>query len=97
MKKLRNHPLFLVAVALAIPLGVAFLYYDFYDGNDLVFYKQISVADNGDVLSFLRKHPKAAIAPDEHIRSAGFNLYETRSVQSAHPVLISQKCSVLRC
>ena len=97
MKKLRNHPLFLVAVALAIPLCVAFLYYDFYDGNDLVFYKQISVADNGDVLSFLRKHPKAVIAPDEHIRSAGINLSETRSVQSANSSSFSRTSSVLRC
>lgn len=97
MKKLRNHPLFLLTVALALPLGVAFLYYDFYDSNDLVCYKQISVADNGDVLSFLRKHPKAVIAPDDLFHSVGIHLSETRSVQSAHPASISQMCSVLRC
>jgi hypothetical protein len=97
MKGLRKHPLFLVAIALALPLGVAFLYYDFYDDNDLVCHTQISMADNGDLLSFLRKNHNVFVAVDEPLQSASINLFETKSFPSINSVSTTQTSSVLRC
>jgi hypothetical protein len=97
MKQLRKHPLFLLAIALALPLGVAFLYYDFYDDNDLVCHKQISMLDNGDLLSFLRKNPNVFAAADEPLQHASMNLSETKSFHSINPVSTIQSSSVLRC
>jgi hypothetical protein len=97
MKWLRKHSLFLVAIALALPLVVAFLYYDFYDDNDLVCRTQISMADNGDLLSFLRKNPNVFAAVDEPLQSASINLFETKSFPSTNPVSTTQTSSVLRC
>jgi hypothetical protein len=97
MRQLRKHPLFLLAIALALPLTVAFLYYDFYDDNDLVCHTQISMADNGDLLSFLRKNPNASAVVDEPLQSAGINLFETKSFPSINLVSTVQTGSVLRC
>ena len=97
MKLLRKHPMFLLAIAFALPLGVAFLYYDFYDDNDLVCHTQISMADNGDLLSFLRKNPNVFVAVDEPLQSVSINLFETKSFHSTNPVSTTQTSSVLRC
>ena len=97
MKWLRKHPLFLMAIALALPLGVAFLYYDFYDDNDLVCHTQISMADNGDLLSFLRKNPKVFVAVDELLQFASIDLFETKSFYSTNSTSAIQTSSVLRC
>jgi hypothetical protein len=97
MKRLRRHRLYLLAIALVLPLGVAFLYYDFYDDNDLVCLKQISMADNEDLLSFLRKNPKVLVAADGPFQSAGMNLFETTSFHPVHPASTTQMSSVLRC
>jgi hypothetical protein len=97
MKQLRRHPLFLLAIALAMPLSVAYLYYDFYDDNDLVCHKQISMSDNGDLLSFLRKNPHVFVAADEPFQQASMNLFETKSIHSINPVSTIQTSSVLRC
>ncbi len=97
MKRLRKYPLFLLAIALALPLSVAFLYYDFYDDNDLVCRKQISVADNEDLLSFLRKNPRVFVAADEPFQFAVINLFETKSFHSINPSSATQTSSVLRC
>jgi hypothetical protein len=97
MKQLRKHPLFLLAIALALPLGVAFLYYDFYDDNDLVCHKQISMPDNGDLLSILRKNPNVFVAADEPFQHASMNLFETKSFHSINSVSTIQTSSVLRC
>jgi hypothetical protein len=97
MRQLRKHPLFLLAIALALPLSVAFLYYDFYDDNDLVCHTQISMADNGDLLSFLRKNPNVSAAVDEPLQSASINLFETKSFTSINLVSTFQTSSVLRC
>jgi len=97
MKRLRKHPLFLLAIALALPLGVAFLYYDFYDDNDIVCRKQISMADNGDLLSFLRKNPRAFVVADDLFQSAGINLFDTKSCLCIIPASVTQTSSVLRC
>jgi len=86
-----------MAIALALPLGVAFLYYDFYDDNDLVCHTQISMADNGDLLSVLRKNPNVFGAVDEPLQSASLNLFETNSFNSTHSVSSIQTSSVLRC
>jgi hypothetical protein len=97
MKWLRQHPLFLVAIALALPLVVAFLYYDFYDDNDLVCRTQISMADNGDLLSFLRKNPNVFGPVDKHLQSASINLFEAISFHSINSVSTTQTSSILRC
>jgi hypothetical protein len=97
MKWLRKHPLFLLAIALALPLGVAFLYYDFYDDNDLIRLKQISMADNGDLLSFLRKNPRIFVAADEIFQSTCINLFETQSFNYINPASTNQTSPVLRC
>jgi hypothetical protein len=97
MRQLRRHPLFLLAIALALPLGVAFLYYDFYDDNDLVCHTQISMADNGDLLSFLRKNPNVFVAVDEPLQSASINLFETKFLPSINPASPTKTSSVLRC
>ncbi len=97
MKRLRKHPLFLLAIALALPLGVAFLYYDFYDDNDLVCRKQISVADNGDLLSFLRKNPRIFVVSDDPLQSVGISLFNTKSFLSFIPASAAQASTVLRC
>jgi len=97
MKQLRKHPLFLLAIALALPLGVACLYYDFYDDNDLVRHTQISMADNGDLLSFLRKNPYVFVAVDKSPQSSSIDLFETESFHSFNPVSSIQTSSVLRC
>jgi hypothetical protein len=97
MKRLRKHPLFLLTVALALPLCVAYTYYDFYDDNDLVCRTQISMADNGDLLSSLRKNPGGFVAVDVPLQSAGINLFETKSFDSINPVSTAQKSPVLRC
>jgi nitroimidazol reductase NimA-like FMN-containing flavoprotein (pyridoxamine 5'-phosphate oxidase superfamily) len=86
-----------LAIALALPLGVAFLYYDFYDNNDLVCHTQISVADNGDLLSFLRKNPNVSVAVDESLQSAGINFFDTKSFPSINRVSTTETSSVLRC
>jgi len=97
MKRFRKHPLFLLAIALVLPLGVAFLYYDFYDENDLVCLKQISMADNEDLLSFLRKNPRVFVAAHEPYRSAGINLCDTKPFLSIHSASPTQTNSILRC
>ncbi len=97
MKRLRRHPLFLLAIALALPLAVAFLYYDFYDDNDLVCRKQISMTDNGDLLSFLRKNPRVFVAAYEPSPSVGTEFLEGRSFLFACPASTTQTISVLRC
>lgn len=97
MKRLRKHPLFLLAIALALPLGVAFLYYDFYDDNDLVCRKQISMADNGDLLSFLRKNPRIFVVANDPFQSVGISLFNTRSFLSFIPASAAQASTVLRC
>ena len=97
MKQLRKHPLFLLTIALALPLCVAFLYYDFYDDNDLVCHTQISMPDNGDLLSILKKNPKVFVAAYEPLQSSSINLFETKSFHSVNPVSNTQTSSVLRC
>jgi len=97
MKRLRKQPLFLLAIALVLPLGVAFLYYDFYDDNDLVCLKQISMTDNEDLLSFLRKNPRAFVAAYELPQPAGINLSDTKSFLSIHSASPTQTNSILRC
>lgn len=97
MKRLRKHPLFLLAIALALPLGVAFLYYDFYDDNDLVCRKQISMADNGDLLSFLRKNPRIFVVADDAVQAVGISLFNTKSFLSFIPASAAQASTVLRC
>lgn len=97
MKQLRRYPLFLLAIALALPISVAFLYYDFYDQNDLACHTQISMADNEDLLSILRKNPKVFVAADEPLLPTGNNLFTTRSIHSINPASMAQTTSVLRC
>ncbi len=97
MRQLRKHPLFLLAIAMALPLGVAFLYYDFYDDNDLVCHTQISMADNGDLLSFLRKNPNVSAAVDESLQCAGINLFDKKSFPAINLVSTTETSSVLRC
>jgi hypothetical protein len=97
MKRFRKHPLFLLAIALVLPLVVAFLYYDFYDDNDLICLKQISMADNEDLLSFLRKNPRVFVAAYEPPQSAGINLSDTKSFLSIHSASPTQTNSILRC
>jgi hypothetical protein len=97
MKRLRRHPLILAAIALALPLGVAFLYYDFYDRSDLVCRAQLSIADNEDLLNFLRKNPRVLVAADESFLSAGTHLHDMKCAHSVHPASTTQTSSVLRC
>lgn len=97
MKRLRRHPLFLAAIALALPLGVVFLSYDFYANSDLVCRAQLSIADNEDLLSFLRKMPRAFIAADEPFQTAGTKLPEKITPRSVLSGLAAQTSSVLRC
>ncbi|HQL90119.1 MAG TPA: hypothetical protein PLQ15_05915 [Syntrophales bacterium] len=97
MKRLRRHPYFLLAIAMTLPLGIAFLYYDFYDDGDLVCHKQISMADNGDLLSFLRKNPRVFVAADELLQLSGIRLSETKPFHPIHPVSAIETISVLRC
>ena len=98
MNRLRKHPLFLVAIALALPLAIALLYYDFYDDNDLVCRKQISMADNGDFLNILRKNLKLSTTADQSlpplIMVAGANPFYSDNIT---PLLPSQSYSILRC
>lgn len=97
MRRLRRHPLYLLAIALALPLAVPFLYYDFYDDSDLVCRKQISMADNGDLLHFLRKNPRVFASADQPFQSAGTNLFEMSSFLFSHPASATQTILVLRC
>jgi len=97
MNPLRKHPMFLLAIAFVLPFGIAFLYYDFYDDSDLVCQTQISVTDNGDLLSFLKKSPKVLVAVDELLQFASINLFETAFFLSINPVSTIQTSSVLRC
>ncbi|HET6490856.1 MAG TPA: hypothetical protein VFG28_13965 [Syntrophales bacterium] len=97
MTWLRKHPLFLLTAALALPLVVAYAYYDFYDDNDLVCHTQISMADNGDLLSSLRKNPGGFVTGDVPFQSASINLFETKSFHSIDPVSTAQKSPALRC
>ena len=95
---LRRHPLFLLTIALALPLGVAFLNYDFYGDNDPFRLNQISMADDEDLLSFLRKNPRIFVAAHETVQSACINLFETQSFSYIiNPVTTNQKSPVLRC
>jgi hypothetical protein len=97
MKRLRKHPLFLLAIALVLPLGVAFLHYHFYDENDLVVGKYYTTAQDWDLSSFLRKNPRVFVAADEPFQSAGINLYETKSFHYIPPVSTNQTSIILRC
>mgnify|MGYP001767017049 CR=1 FL=1 len=97
MKRLRRHPLFLIAIAVALPLGAAILYFDFYADSDLVCLQQLSTADNEDLLHFLRKNPKALVAADAILHSDGMNISETTSFHSFPPASTAQRRSVLRC
>lgn len=97
MKRLRKHPLCLLAIALTLPLGVAFLYYDYYDDNDLVSYKQISMGDNEDLLGFLRKNARGLVAAEQPLLSAENQLFETAPFYCVHPVSTTRTSSVLRC
>ncbi len=97
MKRLRRYPLFLAAIAVALPLGVAILYFDFYDDSDLVCLHQLSTADNEDLLHFLRKNPRVLSAADAILQSAGLTISETISFHSFPSASTEQRLSVLRC
>jgi len=97
VRRLRRHPLYLLVIALALPLAVAFLYYDFYDDSDLICRKQISMADNEDLLHFLRKNPHVFVAVDQPFQSAGTNPVEVTFFLFAHPASTTQTIFVLRC
>ncbi len=97
MKRFRRHPLFLAAIALALPLGVAFLSYDFYDDSDFACRAEISIADNEDLLNFLRKMPRVLAAWDEPFQDSCHNLSESKTPWFVHPAAIAQTGSVLRC
>lgn len=97
MNWFRKHPLILLAIGLALPLGIAFLYYDFYDDNVLVDSKQISMADDGDLLSFLKKNPRVFVSVDKPFEMPGINFFEKKSFHYFDPASSPQKSSVLRC
>ncbi len=97
MNWFRKHPLILLTIGLALPLGIAFLYYDFYDNNDLDGSKQISLADNGDLLSFLKKNPRVFVSDDKPFEMPGINFSETKSFHYVDPASSPQKSSVPRC
>jgi len=97
MKRLRKHPLFLLVIALALPLGIAFLYYDFHDDSDLVWHLQYSMADIDDSLSILRENPNVFVAADEPLQPASINLFKVRFFHSFNPVSAPQTSSILRC
>jgi hypothetical protein len=97
MKRLRRHPLFLVAIAVALPLGAAILYFDFYADSDLVCFQQLSTADNEDLFHYLRKNPRVLAAADAVFQSAGLNILETSPFHALPPASTAQRRSVLRC
>ncbi len=97
MRQLREHSLFLLVMALALPLCSACLYFDFYDDNDLVCHTQISMADNGDLLSVLKKNPKAVVAADDPLQSLNINPLEAKSFDRIDPLSTFQMSSILRC
>jgi hypothetical protein len=97
MKRLRRHPLFLAVIALALPLGVVFLSYDFYDDSDFACRTQISIADNEDLLNFLRKMPRVFAAWDEPFQASCQHLSESTPPRSVHPAATAQTGSILRC
>lgn len=98
MNRLRKHPLILFVITLTLPLGVALLYYDFYDDNDLVCRQQIAIADDENVLSILRNYLKVLVAVDQYSQSlimiVSVNPYFSSDVI---PTLPSQGYSILRC
>ncbi len=97
MNWLRKHPLFLLAIALALQLGVAFLNYDFCDDNDLVRINQISIADDGDLLNFLRKIPKVFVTAVGTSQTACVNPFATKSFNYINPASTHRMSPVLRC
>jgi hypothetical protein len=96
MKWLRKHSQVLLAVALMLPLGVAFLNYDFYEDNDLVRVSQISTTDGENLLSILKKNLRIFVAADETFQSTYINLFETKSFIYINPST-NQAIPVLRC
>jgi len=97
MNWFRGHPLILLIIGLTLPLGVAFLCYDFYDDNDLVCRKQISVADQGDLLSFLRKIPRVLVSAVELFQIPGIASFDVNYFYYLYPAQSPQSTSVLLC
>lgn len=97
MKRLRTHPLFLLVIALLLPLGISLLFYDFHSDNNLVSRKQISTADDWDLLSFLRKNPRIFVAADIPFLAAGMNLPGIKAFHYINPDSTAWTGSVLRC
>jgi hypothetical protein len=97
MNWFRKHHLILLAIGLALPLGIAFLYYDFYDNNDLILIKQISMADQGDLLSILRKNPKVFVSVVKPFEMPGIKLFGTKAFHYVDPASFAQMSSPFRC
>jgi hypothetical protein len=97
MKRFRKHPLFLMATALALPLCLAFPYYDFYDNGDLISQTQFSMSDDGDLLNLLKKNPKAIVSSDQSLPRFSLTLLETKPVAPVEAGSAAPTSSVLRC
>ncbi len=97
MNWFRKHPLILLAIGLAIQFCLPFLYYDYYDNNDLVCINQISMADQGDLLSIFRKNSKGFISVDNPFEVPRIKFFETKPCYYLEPASFAQMISPFRC
>jgi len=98
MKRLRKHPHFLLFIALALPVGLAFLHYDLLTDRDLVLHRQISTADKSDSPNLQRAELRTSVA----VVLSAQPLYIARGVNpffsnDLNPAVPSQSYSILRC
>lgn len=81
-----------------MPMGLAFLYYDFFVDNDIICKKQFSVAKRADLLSFQRERLNTSISAIDSAQSLITvpGVCTSRSSDLV-PVIPSQSYSILRC
>jgi hypothetical protein len=98
MKRLRKNPHFLLVIALALPLGLSFLYYDLLADKDLIRYRQISMTEKTDLLSFQREELRISVS-EVHSTQTLIIVPCVNPFSSSDiiPALPSQSYSILRC
>ena len=97
MNWFRRHPQILLAIGLTLQLGMPFLYYDYYDNNDIVYIKQISMANDGDLLSILRKNLKVFDSVDKPFEMPEIRSFGTQPFHYFDTASFSQMSSPFRC
>lgn len=90
--------IFLLCISFLIPLNVAYLYQDYYQGIDFLARKHFTTEDEEDFLTIVKKNPRILYYPGISVQQALTFLLELSFLQVFSPFLPQNvKSFVLRC